>query len=88
MTSKPPEVAMPVTCKTGTVVDVALLAGAWRYRASAKTGWPVVNTMIWCDTNFSFSVAARTTVWADLSLTFTLLAAGKVSGHKTTTGLV
>ena len=48
--------------KIGT--PVATLPGAWCYRVSAGTGWPVVSILCLGETenlvcNFSFSVAAR-----------------------------
>ena len=60
--------------KIGT--PVATLPGAWRYRASAGTGWPGVSLLglgevesLIC--NFYLSVAACTIVVADPSLRYT-----------------
>ena len=66
--------------KIGT--PVATLPGAWRYRASAGTGWPGVS-ILWLGEmeswicNFYLSVAARKFVWADPSRRCTRMLLGR-----------
>ena len=68
---------------------MANLSGAWRYRVSARTGWPSVS-MLWLGEmaikfyfQISLSVAARTIVWVDPSLRHTLHVAGTLTNQET-----